>query len=356
MAKKFPSGFDTKNAPADGDFFLLSDSEDALRSKALKASSVVRRAGDTLTGELNVDASSSGSVPLRESLLRIMPTGVISGCAVTLDGTSNIVISSGFAERVDNSTSPSTYKVISCPGQTVANPYLSSAFTYVYLNDDGTAYLTNAEPSMASYTARPFLGVVANVGGAQVAPAGRALIVSDFGAQLQEFLRLIGPMNVRKLIRVSANGANRSLNFSAGSIWRLGANADVNPSSPNIKAVTAKTAPQLYFYYTNAGGAIVSAGNSNLMNVTQYNSAGTLTSIPTNKYVNARVTMSPNGNVLVLLPDTYYNSLAEAISGRGSEATLIPQLIGEQIFVGWVTYKESQADLSNTTYANITNA
>jgi hypothetical protein len=280
-----------------------------------------------------------GGLDVRDTILHLTGTGVISGGAISISGT-DILVALGTGERVDVSVFPHTFKTVTWTAQTVANTFLSSAFTYVYVNDDGSISLTNVDPTIQSVTEKILLGVVANIGGVQAASAPRKFVLKSLGAQFQEMMRNMGAINVKGAIRASANGANLNLNFSAGSIWRVGANSDVSIEYPNTRAVTAKTAPTLNFYYTNSSGAIVSAGASANFNVTQYNNAGTLDTIPVNKYANARITMSPNGNSLILLPDRVYNSLDDAIAGRATEDTVIPPLISDQAVVAWITYKE----------------
>lgn len=58
-------------------------------------------------------------------------------------------------------------------------------------------------------------------------------------------------------IRASANGANTSINTTAGSIWRIGANYDTDRTKPNTSAIIAKTPLSFVQYYVDGSGLLV---------------------------------------------------------------------------------------------------
>ncbi len=103
---------------------------------------------------------------------------------------------------------------------------------------------------------------------------------------------------------ITANGANLSLNRSAGECHRVGANADEtkggdmnNPHSPRTSAAT--TIPFLRAHSDGSGKTIIT-GLSTLLDPDNYDNSGTLTSVTVNKWTIQVPFFFPEGTVSTL--------------------------------------------------------
>ena len=84
----------------------------------------------------------------------------------------------------------------------------------------------------------------------------------DNTSQINEFANIFGPLK-KSGHKVSANGANLSINRAAGVAFALGRNYIADPENPSTVSDSAKTQCVIHRYYrNNSGGFVLDDGPS----------------------------------------------------------------------------------------------
>ena len=117
--------------------------------------------------------------------------------------------------------------------------------------------------------------------------------------------------------RISANGANLSIDKSAGTVHQEGINFHSDRKQPNIKNLGALI-PITFRYRTQSS---VEGSDTTVLDPTVYDNAGVITAIPgsSNRATNVRVYMFSTGNIRVQYGQQWYNTLAEAVANVTTE-------------------------------------
>jgi hypothetical protein len=156
----------------------------------------------------------------------------------------------------------------------------------------------------------------------------------------------------------SANGANLSIDTSAGTLWGNGIGWVTNQLNPDSVTISGKS-PASFFYRTQTGGT---SGAVSVIDPTKYDVGGVITSVGgagSDDSTNQRIYMYPTGIINILYGQQRYNNLAAAIAGIQSETFITyPNASSTGILIGILSVRNDiVADgepLTNTDYAKFT--
>jgi hypothetical protein len=148
---------------------------------------------------------------------------------------------------------------------------------------------------------------------------------------------------------ISPNGANLSLNRSAGHLYGLGLGVATSATDPSRIAIASGSV--LTFQYRTQTG--VSSGNITVVDSANYDVGGVVTAIPSaNKWTNQWCFQFPSGAFRMQLGQRYYNSEAEAIAGSQSESFVVyPAFKDNALLVQIITVKQGATVLNSTASA-----
>jgi hypothetical protein len=181
-----------------------------------------------------------------------------------------------------------------------------------------------------------------------------------------DFIRPFGPLKVSGHV-LAASGSTLGLTKTAGDSYAEGRNYAFDPSNPNI--ILAADDPALvdckiYYQYVSGSTTIANTGTGNagfaVIDRAQYNNNGALASVGNSEWTNQRVYWFPravNRALFVYYGSVKYGTLAAAVDGLLTENFVEGDNTKDSaIYVGTVSVKGNETNLSNTTTAKITQA
>jgi len=241
-------------------------------------------------------------------------------------------------------------------GITITN--ISSAdATYVLINSASTIYQQTTFPTPQQRRENIFLGKVVHPNRTSILAVNNTV---DFDVSPMSALRdLWTPLKlINEGIVPSANGANLSINTSAGTLWGNGIGWVTNQLNPDSVTISGKS-PASFFYRTQTGGT---SGAVSVIDPTKYDVGGVITSVGgagSDDATNQRIYMYPTGIINILYGQQRYNNLAAAIAGIQSETFITyPNASSTGILIGILSVRNDiVADgepLTNTNYAKFT--
>lgn len=277
-------------------------------------------------------------------------TGVVSGLTLSI-GTPNTTISiaAGIMRHVDY-TIPDLPVATNYPLAAVNNLAITGIGTRpeTYIGRDKTgAVLQSANPlTETELKTYAMIGVavhsnLSTVNAVNVTPNS----VLAIGNQFHAFMKyVLGNLNLEGNV-VSANGANLSINKSAGILWGLGLGGTAGLlNAPNTVATSAGT-PQT-FRYRNQNGE--TGGDVTLIDPTTYDLAGVTTAVPgATNFTVQRVYIFPSGLVRIQRGQAVYATKAEALNGITSEAFVAESNIRKNgTPIGYIVVKKTATALN----------
>ena len=293
----------------------------------------------------------------QKDMIRTLTSGLITGGIVSINAdTTKFDITAGSGVIIDNWTDPLNPVVsnISWSAQTaITTTYLATDnFSYVGINSAGAvqqfnSLATNAERRdivvlvKLAHTSRTVIANIVDIYDASQSPV----------AQLRDLFEDIRYINIGNVI--SANGANLSINKTAGSLTGKGVNYKNNIKDPN-KVSLASSSPVTLQYRTQTG---VSTANATVIDPANYDVAGTITAIAGggNTSTNQRVYLFPNGNVRIQYGQVIYPTMAAAMQGFANESfTIFENIALSGILIGIITVRKGATTLNSTTDAMFT--
>lgn len=281
-------------------------------------------------------------------------TGVLEWEGMT-SNTSNIDITAGKGVIIDNETDSDnpTRTEVTWGAQTVAALNIAT-------NDNGWVYADSAGVIQQQATALTdqqrreniFLGRWTstdnvNVTVAQDEPDSAVSI----GQNLHDLFRFIRFGNDG--IVLSPNGANLSINRTAGDLVADGINFGTNAKSPNRVPISALTPVNVIRYGTQNNIVDVSAGS--LIKPGSYDVGGTVTAIPgsNNQATIQRVVQFASGNIGIFYGQTVYTTLTDAVAAVGKDTVIKNPLEDESLLIANICVIKGATDLSDTSQARI---
>lgn len=315
-------------------------------------------AGGTLTGPLGL-TSGGIDVDAQQAIGSALSTGVLSG---GLLGISAVPASVDFTAMtgyvVDYATDEDNPVVteVTTPAQTVALDAAALLRTATWWLVDGTGAFVQQEarPSNTQRRTHIVLGVSAQAGGVIFVAESVQTILPQLNAQFGDLLESLGAFNVSGNI-VTANGANRMINQSAGILFSRSSDRSGDPEDPHLRATLSQAPAQWRYSLRNT---TVFPPNVTVIDPTMYDNNGVLTAVGggANTSTVQQVWVFPTGNVndqmAVQYGQTTYGSLSAAVAaiGKGS-FTPNPQFTGAGPVVVYVAVTRTATDLSDPAQA-----
>jgi len=285
---------------------------------------------------------------------QFLSTGLIKNGAISInvDPTKyNISAGVGVITNYDNPEIP-TCTVVNFPAVTGKTPtYLTTGLiTYVAVNSSGVIVEQATQFTTSQRRDLIILGAVihSNLTTINVVNNISAPTNADTN-QLHDLMTYIGALNLTGN-KYTANGANLSLDKSAGSIFKAGVNFATDWKKPHELEQSLQTL--LTFRYRLSNGT--EYADATVLNPTIYETGGILGTVPSNKFTIQTVTMFQTGLTRIQPGQNIYNSLAEAESAILTRSFIVETNIAANgITRAYVILRNSTTSLQNINDAKI---
>jgi len=309
----------------------------------------------TLVGLDNVDNTSDANKPISIAQMASNSTGVKTGGVLSI-GTggagvaTTFTIASGEGLVVDNTVNPATLLTVTWSSQTnisVTN-IGTQPLTFVAIDSSGNVIQQATDFNGLQHRQYIVIGTVihTNLTTVTAVNQGQHLSISP-QSQLNDLFQSLAGFNISGNI-FSANGANLSLNKSAGEIFKQGANYSTSANNPNIVTMASLTvAPFRYNNQTgNASASLTSIDPDN------YDLAGVTTLVPSNKFTIQRIFLFSSNLLAIQRGQALYNSLAEAKASIQTESFIVnSSIIPNGILRGFLVVQQGTTALNSVTKA-----
>jgi len=316
------------------------------------------------TGTLNyVNAT---ALPLSTAMINALKTkadlstGLIKNGLVTTNADPtkfNITAGIGIITNFDNPEVP-TSTIVSFPAFTGITPtYLNTSnITYVAITLSGSTPVVLMQATAFDNVQRR--NVIA-LGAVIHSNLTTINLVNNISAptnavtnQLHDLYEFIGALNLTGN-KYTANGANLSLDKTAGTIGKLGVNFANNWRDPNRLSIGLQSL--LTFRYRTQNGA--ESGDLTVLNPAIYDLANVLTAVPSNKFSIQTVTLFQTGMTRIQYGQNTYNTLAEAEAAILTRSYVVENNIAMNgIARAYIILKNTATSLQNASDAKIVEA
>lgn len=285
--------------------------------------------------------------------LNALSTGVIDWGAFSLDAGANFTLEAWSAQILDH-TDPlnPVFISVSWSQQTLSalNIATQNAW-FVLIDNTGTPFQINTPPTPIQRRDNVFLGRWATLDNTNVLSVqAEPDIAVEEGINMRDITRKIG--FIRDGANTSSNGANLSLDLSAGTLTFPWINYAVDKRSNNSVNITPTTLISfIKVTQTSASGGLVT-----VIDPASFDNAGTVTAIAgsNNQATNQRVFLFPSGAMIVLYGQTVYTNIDTAIQAINSEVVVVPtDLWAEAALIAVITVRKGATALNNTSDAII---
>lgn len=313
-------------------------------------------ASPIITGDITLSNVKFDNEKAGDLLALLSSTGVRSGAVMSVNGGDNTKfdIATGVGYIVDYSTpsAPSIKRIAIGPftAQTVTN-LASADFTWILIDSSGSIIQQNTVPTATQRRQNIVLGRLNHSNRTNISFANT---LPDFTfssiSQLGDLMDSIGPFNITGNV-ISANGANLSLNKSAGTIFQKGYNYSSSTTSPHIVTTAGLTA--LTFAYQNQTGG--PGSNVTVLDPTTYDVGGVTTTVPaSNNATVQRVYLFGSNSVRIQRGQAFYPSFANALQDYTQETFVESPLIsGFAVPIAYIVMTKSCTSLQNTSCSKI---
>lgn len=331
-------------------------------------------AGGTAWHSLNDGATSGLDAGLIHGVcgarfLENLQTGLLYGGLISVNAgnTAQVDITAGAAIIVSPGASLSAYPIPTVTPVTwtaktgvTLSGLTSSDETWLAIDSSGSLIQTNAAFTDAQYASQIPLGAALHLSRTYIQLIKTYPHVSYAQAeQFDPFIRAFGNL---KLLghEVTANGANLTVNRSAGKAYAMGRNYKNDPNNPNIVTDTsALPVTTVYHFYRNGSGGFTTTINGQIHPGSLDDGTGTLGTVTPAKYTIQRIFYLPDQPTLlgVYYGRQEYNSISDAQANIPYEEFSESESTATQgIFCGWLIVQGNATALNNTAQAKFVNA
>jgi len=266
----------------------------------------------------------------------------------------NITAGIGIISNFDDPENP-TSTIVNFPAFTGITPtYLTTSnITYIAINSSATI-VQQATP-FTNIQRRDLiaLGAVIHSNLTTINLINNISAPTNAGTnQLHDLMEAIGALNVDGN-KITANGANLSINKTAGDIFKLGVNFANDWKNPHKLNISAQT-PVTFRYRTQNG---TEGSNVTALNPALYDVANVLTSVPSNKFSIQTVTLFQTGAIRVQYGQATYATLSEAESAINTRTYNVePNIAANGITRAYIILKNTATSLQNASDTKIVEA
>lgn len=236
----------------------------------------------------------------------------------------------------------------------------SSDETWLAIDSIGSLIQTNVAFTDAQYSSQIPLGAVLHLSRTYIQLVkGYPHVSYAQPEQFDPFIRAFGNLKLSGH-EISANGANLTVNRSAGKAYAMGRNYSNDPNNPNIVTDTsAIPVTTIYHFYRNGSGAFTTTIDGAIIPGSLDNGTGTLGTVTPAKFTIQRLFYLPDQPTLlgVYYGRQEYNSISDALANIPFEEFSESESTATQgIFCGWLIVRGNTTALNDTAEAKFVNA
>lgn len=307
-------------------------------------------------------------------LTEVLSTGILNGGELSVANGTQFTIAAGDGiindiNKASGSAPHPEIKKISWAQQTITVSNLDSGNTqqlnsWIYVDVNGAVQQQATAFTDAQKRNNITIGSAIHTEGVLKFVKTFPITAYDNTAQINEFANIFGPLK-KSGHKVSANGANLSINRAAGVAFALGRNYTADPENPSTVSDSAKTQCVIHRYYrNNSGGFVLDDGPSGngytVLDPTKYdNGSGTLQTVSGGNFAVQRLFYFPGTPNIVV---SYYghNTYASLIDAE-KEYTLEDFLEAENtsdqaIYLGAIILRGNATAVNDAAQAKILTA
>jgi hypothetical protein len=307
-------------------------------------------------------------------LTEVLSTGILNGGELSVANGTQFTIAAGDGiindiNKASGSAPHPEIKKISWTQQTITVSNLDSGNTqqlnsWIYVDVNGAVQQQATAFTDAQKRNNITIGSAIHTEGVLKFVKTFPITAYDNTAQINEFANIFGPLK-KSGHKVSANGANLSINRAAGVAFALGRNYTADPENPSTVSDSAKTQCVIHRYYrNNSGGFVLDDGPSGngytVLDPTKYdNGSGTLQTVSGGNFAVQRLFYFPGTpNIVVSYygHDTY-SSLIDAEKEYTLEDFLEAENTSDQaIYLGAIILRGNATAVNDAAQAKILTA
>jgi hypothetical protein len=283
-----------------------------------------------------------------------MSTGLRTGGLLSVNAdTTKFDIAAGTGLVVDHSASPPTVTEVSFgpfTAQTVTN--LATAFNTDIAIDSAGAIQQATSFTNAQLRGWIFLGGLDHNNKTTIDDAFPVTIpVKAAVSGLRELARSIGDINFDGNI-YSANGANLSINKSAGSVFSFGRNFQTDVDDPHTLTTASDTLVTFGKVFNNGSGIGSFTADGTTVDPNSYDDGtGVLATVTANRYTIQRFLFFPNANkTFVQYGTAEYVRETEALDAVPRAQFVALAGIKTAMVRGYLVVQQGETDLTNATF------
>lgn len=286
-------------------------------------------------------------------------TGLIGGGVMTQASSTSFSITQGLAIIADYVTTPLTPTVnrFTIPAQTITLTagQLAQGVTWWVSDTNGNITSLNAQPTADQRRTSIQLGVVITSANVIVQVVSDPVYPPQIANQLQDLIYALGVFSTQGN-QITANGANLSMNKSAGMMFSGSGNYAADPNNLHSVSNPAET-PVSFRYVTQLTNSF--SANKTVLDPTSYDNGGVITAIGggSSQSTIQRVFLAATGTAGTQLTVQYgnviYPNLSTAQQSIGAGPFLKNPDIGLTTLIAWVVTTRICTSLQDTTNASI---
>ena len=307
-------------------------------------------------------------------LTEVLSTGILNGGELSVANGTQFTIAAGDGiindiNKASGSDPHPEIKKISWTQQTITVSNLDSSNTqqlnsWIYIDVNGAVQQQATAFTDAQKRNNITIGSAIHTEGVLKFVKTFPITAYDNTSQINEFANIFGPLK-KSGHKVTANGANLSINRAAGVAFALGRNYAADPENPSTISDSAKTQCVIHRYYrNNSGGFVLDDGPSGngytVLDPTKYdNGSGTLQNVTSTKFAAQRLFYFPGTPNIVVsyYGHNVYDSIIDAEKEYILEDFLEAENTSDQaIYLGAIIMKGDASAINNAAQAKILTA
>jgi len=243
-------------------------------------------------------------------------TGVRTGLTLSKNTDTTFDVAAGTAIIVNRDPDPTdslVTRITKTAQSGITDTNLGEALSHIFMDSAGTITVETSPPQdIADVFDRIYLGALVHVSNIIVSTVPDPIVAHCSSATEIVDLVFGGGTKLDGSL-LSANGANLTMDITAGILRQLGRGFVPNPNSPNEVATPASTpvvTADFFLVFINGSGQLIGDNTSNVIDPAQINldGDGTLTSVGMNNFSVIRVFQAGITNDLIF----YYGTIAFA--------------------------------------------
>ena len=284
-------------------------------------------------------------------------TGLVTGGVLSIGTpTSTFSISDGYGFAVDHTTVPGTptSTPVSWTGKTniTVTNLATALITFVGIDATGTVIQQTSKFSNAQRRDIIVLGVIVHVDNISVNTVNNEQHAAiNVVAQVHDLAEAIGFINIFGNIFSQGGTGGLYIQKSAGDVFGIGSNWANSAKNPNVLTLAAED--DIGFQYRTLTG---SNRNDNptaelVIDPNIWDNAGTLTTVPTNKWTAQRVYVFLSGAVKIQAGQEVCATASACIDAIATGNFITePSIVANGLLRGFIIVQEGETNLANATF------